>query len=67
MERDRNPTGYAQARIDELNNESRKTAAKTNPLSRRRAGDQRIPGRSDTARPDQTVAAVERDPAAPSR
>ena len=42
MERDRNRPAYAQARIDEINDEARKQASKSDPQSRRRAAEQRL-------------------------
>ena len=55
MERDRNRPAYAQARIDEINDEARKQAAKSDPRSRRRAAEQRLAAGAAVLRPDQTV------------
>jgi hypothetical protein len=64
MERDRNRTAYAQARIDDINDEARKQAAKADPQSRRRTAEHRL---AATPRPDPTVPPAGRDPASPSR
>jgi DNA primase catalytic core len=66
MERDRNRPAYAQARIDEINNEARKQAAKADPQSRRRAAEQRLAVSVADTRPDHTVPPAGPDPAGPS-
>lgn len=66
MERDRNRPAYAQARIDDINDEARKQATKADPQSRRRTAEQRL---AATPRPDHTVppaAPAAPDPAGPS-
>ena len=68
MERDRNRPAYAQARINEINDEARKQAARNNdPQSRRRVADQRLAARAATTPPDHTMPPAGLDPAGPSR
>jgi hypothetical protein len=68
MERDRNRSAYAQARIDEINNAARAKAANRDPLSRRRAVEQRLAAASTTPRPDHVGPPLGRpDPAGPER
>jgi len=68
MERDRNRPAYAQARINEINDEARKQAARNNnPQSRRRAADKRLAASAATTPPDHTVPPAGPDPAGPSR
>ena len=68
MERDRNRSAYAQARINEINNEARKQAArKCVPLSRRRAAEQRLAASAATTPPDHTAPPTNPDPGGPSR
>lgn len=65
MERDRDRSAYAQARIDEINDEARKQAPKSDPQSRHSA-EQRLAA-SAAARPDHTVPPAGPDPASPPR
>jgi DNA primase catalytic core len=67
MERDRNRPAYAQARINEINDEARKQAAKTDPGSRRRAAEQQFVASTAISRPDSTVPPAGPDPAGPAR
>lgn len=67
MERDRNRPAYAQARINEINDEARKQAPKTALQSPRRAAEQQIAAGTATTRPDQTLPPAGPDPAGPSR
>jgi len=64
VERDRNRPAYAQARIDDINDEARKQAAKADPQSRRRTAVQRL---AAIPRPDHTVPPAGPDSASPSR
>ncbi|RHW28543.1 toprim domain-containing protein [Nocardioides immobilis] len=67
IERDRNRPAYAQARIDEINDEARKQASNSDPQSRRRAAEQRLAATAATIRPDHTVPPAGPDPAGPAR
>jgi DNA primase catalytic core len=67
MERDRNRPAYAQARIDEINDEARKQASKSDPQSRRRSAEQRLATSAATTRPDRSVPPAGPDPAGQSR
>jgi len=51
MERDRNRQAYAHARVDEINAEARKKAAKRDLHSQRRATEQRLGATTTTSRP----------------
>jgi DNA primase catalytic core len=67
MERDRNRPAYAQARIDEINDEARAKAANRDPQSRRQAVEQRLADASTTPRPDHVGPPSGPDPAGPAR
>lgn len=67
IERDRSRSTYAQARIDEINAEDRKTA-KADPQSRRRAAEQRLAATTTTTlRPCHDVPPTGPDHAGPAR
>jgi len=66
MDRDRNRAAYAQARIDEINDEARAKAANRDPQPRRRA-DQRLAAASTTPRTGHDAPPPGRDPAGPAR
>jgi len=66
-DRDRNRPAYAQERINEINDEARKQATKTDPQSRRRAAEQPLAAGAATTRPDPTALPVGPDPSGPSR
>lgn len=68
MARDRNRATYAQARIDDINDEARKQTTKRDPRSRRRATEQRLGTSTAITRPDQGAPLVGGpDRAGPSR
>ena len=67
IERDHNRPAYAQARIDEINDEARKQASKSDPQTRRRAAEQRLAATAATTRPDHTLPPAGPDPAGPAR
>ncbi|MEO5663415.1 MAG: MobF family relaxase [Nocardioides sp.] len=68
MTRDRNRWAYAQACIDDINDEARKQTTKRDPQSRRRAVEQRLCTSATTTRPDQGVPpSTGPDPAGRSR
>ncbi|WP_245994685.1 toprim domain-containing protein [Nocardioides immobilis] len=55
IDRDRNRTAYAQARIDDINAEERKKTTKSDPHSRRRADEKRLAAATTTPRPGPDV------------
>jgi hypothetical protein len=55
IERDRNRPAYAQARINDINDEARKQASKADPQSRRRTAEQRLAPRVAASHPPTTV------------
>ena len=67
IDRDHNRPAYARARINEINDEARKQAAKTDPQSRRRAAEQPLAAGAATTRPDLTGLPVGPESAGPSR
>jgi DNA primase catalytic core len=67
MERDRNRPAYAHARIDEINAEERKKAAKTDPQSRRRAAEKRLAAAATPPRPGPDVPTSDPDYEGPAR
>ena len=67
MERDRNRPAYAQARINEINDEARKQAAKSDSQPLRHAAESRLAASAATIPPDQTMPPGGPGPAAPSR
>jgi DNA primase len=66
MVRDRNRPAYAQARIDEINDEARAKTARRDPQSRRRAAEQRLAAAHTTPGPGHAPP-VRPDPAGPGR
>ncbi|AOY73577.1 DNA primase [Arthrobacter sp. ZXY-2] len=68
MDRDRNRPAYAQARIEEINDEVRKQTARNDPGSRRRAAERRLATSAATTRPDPTrQPSAGPDPGGPAR
>ena len=66
IERDHNRPAYAQARIDEINDEARTQATKRDSQSRRRVNQQQLVIRASTTRPAHTAPPTGPDPAGPS-
>ncbi|WP_085870552.1 MULTISPECIES: MobF family relaxase [unclassified Nocardioides] len=67
MDRERNRLAYAQTRIDEINDDARKQAARTASQSRPREAEQRLAAGTATTRPDHPAPPAGPEPASPSR
>ncbi|HEX7739764.1 MAG TPA: toprim domain-containing protein, partial [Marmoricola sp.] len=66
MERDHDRQRYARARIDEINDESRKKTTKFDPQARGRATEQRLAATTTARRPETERPTADTDPSGPA-
>jgi hypothetical protein len=67
IDRDRNPSGYAQARIGEIKDEARAKASRRTHTSRRQPTEPALPTAAMPIRPEHTMPPDRAQPAGPAR